>query len=202
VRAGRVACPGPLGAPAVRAYHDFTATLGDYPALAVMDLLTPGGPVRLPVSSWQATLRAGSASYLQCVVPACGPWVGAIEAATEFVISLSGRTQTGLLIEHEMARAPADTVQFDQGPQRFTCTLSGYSSVAFEYSAAPDPMFDRTLKNVRSVSRGGKMRVRCAVDWLLRPGERAYVGATPLLVGYINYYYPSTFDAYMDVGEA
>lgn len=194
------AAPAVLGAPRVRVLHDFTGVLGDARSVYVMDLATPTGAVRVPVSSWQATLQTGSSNYVQCVVPACTGWQVALDAATEFVIYRRAVLPGGSAVEQEMARAPASTLQYDRGPGRHTCTLSGYST-AFVADAAPDAAYDRTLTGVRSMSSGGSMRVRCAVDWLLRPGQRAWVQGTPMLVGYINYYSPSGFDSYMDVGE-
>lgn len=200
LRAAWVQAPSPLGAPAVLATHDFSAAMGDSITRFVMDLITPDGTVRVPISSWQATLQSGSSCYVQCVVPACMTWVDAINAATEFVIYRRADVPgTALAIEYEMARSPAEQAQFDQGPQRYTCTLSGYPD-AFAEDLDPPTAYDRTLLGVRSISSGSAMRVRCAVDWLLRPGHRAYVGAAPMIVRYINYY-ATGGDSYMDVGE-
>lgn len=197
---GIVSVPSPLGTLALLAYHDFTPLMGDAIARYVMDLITPDGTVRVPISSWQATLQSGSSSYVQCVVPACTPWVDAINTATEFVIYRRADVPgTALAIEYEMARSATEQAQFDQGPQRYTCTLSGYPD-AFAESLDPPAVYDRTLSGVRSVSSGAGLRVRCAVDWLLRPGHRAYVGAVPFVVRFINYYANAT-DSYMDVGE-
>lgn len=196
----RITTPGPLGAPAVLATHDFTSALDDSVTRWVMDLTTPAGTVRVPISSWQATLQSGSSCYVQCVVPACLAWVDAINAATEFVIYRRADVPgTALVIEYEMARSPASNAQFDQGPGRYTCTLSGYPP-EFAESLDPPEAYDRALAGVRSISSGSGQRVRCAVDWLLRPGHRAYVGDVPLLVRYINYYALAR-DAYMDVGD-
>jgi len=199
--AARIAAPSPLGAATAIAYHDFTGQLGDIVTRYTMDLITPAGTVRVPISSWQATLQTGSSNYVQCVIPACTVWVSAINAATEFVISRRATLPNGTALELEMARAPTDQAQFDQGPQRYTCTLSGYTD-AFAEDLDPPATYDRTLTGVRSISSGeGTLRVRCAIDWLLRPGHRAYVNGTPFVVGYINYYAPSGFDAYMDAGS-
>lgn len=196
----RCSAPSPLGACRLQIQNDSTRLLGDVISVYVMDLITPTGTVRVPISSWQATLQTGASCYVQCVVPACAVWAAAINAATEFAISRRAVLPGGQAIEVEMARAPADTAIFDQGPSRYTCTLSGYST-AFGANTDPAAAYDRTLTGVRSVSSGTTRRVRCAVDWLLRPGQRAWVQGTPLVVGYINYYAPSGFDAYMDVGE-
>lgn len=181
-------------------WNDFTRALGDPTTLFVMDLVTPTGSVRVPISSWQATLQTGSSNYVQCVIPACSMWTEAINAAAEFVIYRRAVLPSGKAIEYEMARAPAGQTQFDRGPQRHTCTLSGYSD-AFADSVDPPPAaYDRTLSGVRSISSGKSYRVRCAVDWLLRPGHRAFVSGAPLIVKFINYYVPSEWDSYMDVG--
>ena len=55
------------------------------------------------------------------------------------------------------------------------------------------------MRSVYSGNTGG-LRVRCEIDWLLRPGHRAYYGTTPIIVDYLNYYVPGV-DQYMDVGE-
>ena len=195
-----VRAPSPLGAPAVLAYHDFTGSLGDVISLYVMDLVGPSGTVRVPVSSWQATLQTSSANYVQCVVPACGEWVDALNAATEFVIRRRAVLPGDLALEVVMARAPAEQLAFSLSPERYTCTLSGYST-AFAESADPPAKYDRELTGLRTISSGSALRVRCAVDWLLRPGHRAFVQGTPFVVKYINYYSPTGFDSYMDVGE-
>ena len=193
--------PGPLSGASALAYHDFTAGLGEVVTLYVMDLITPTGSVRIPISSWQATLQTGSSNYVQCVIPACTVWQSAINTATEFVIYRRAVLPSGAAIEQEMARAPATTPQFDRGPLRHTCTLSGYST-AFAANDNPPAVYDRALTGVRSISSGASnLRVRCAVDWLLRPGHRAFVDGVPFIVSYINYYAPSGFDSYMDVGS-
>ena len=196
----RMAAASPLGAVRVLAVHDFTALLGAATTRWVMDLITPAGTLRVPISSWQATLQIGSSSYVQCVIPACLAWVDAINAATEFVIYRRADVPgTALQIEYEMARSLAEQARFNQGSQRYTCTLSGYPD-AFAEDLDPPAAYDRTLTGVRSISSGSGLRVRCAVDWLLRPGHRAYVGAVPFVVRYINYYALES-DSYMDVGE-
>lgn len=194
-----VSIGSPLGAVSVLAFSDFTGQLGGVAERYVMDLATPTGTVRIPISSWQATLQTGSSNYVQCVIPACTLWVDAINAATEFMIYRRAVLASGDVIEAEMARAPAATVQFDRGAQRDTCTLSGYSD-AFAANTDPLAVYDRQLTGVRSTSSGASKRVRCAIDWLLRPGQRAIVDGVSMVVGYINYYAPGT-DSYMDVGE-
>lgn len=199
---GYAAAASPLGSPALVLQHDFSALMGDLVSLYVVDLVTPGGTVRVPVSSWQGTLQTDAASYLQCVIPACAPWLAAIDTATEFIVWRRAVLPSGTAMEYEMARSPAEQVQYDRGEQRYTCTLSGYSAVVVPAAVAePLAVYDRTLTGLRSLSRGtGGARARCAIDWLLRPGHKAIAAGMPFTVAYINYYAPAGFDAYMDVG--
>lgn len=195
------AAASPLGNPYAFAYHDFTAFIGDQITTYVLDLDTPDGLVRVPISSWQATLQTGAKNYVQGVVPAVADWIDAINDATEFVITRAADTSVGR-IEYEMARAPLEQISIARGPTNYTATLSGYST-AFAENEEPDAAYDRTLTGIRSTTTGtAATRVRCAIDWLLRPGQRAYYdeGAS-FVVSYINYYVPATGDAYMDVGE-
>jgi len=193
--------PSMIGAPAVVSQNDFTNQLDETaPNLYVMDLVTPGGLVRVPISSWQATLQTDVQSYVQCVVPAATDWVPDIEAATEFVISRVGMLLNGDAVEYEMARAPAQTVSLNGGSYNYTATISGYTA-ALESVEDPPASLDRTLTGVRTVSRNsGNTRVRCDIDWLLRPGQRAYLDAEPIIVSFTNYYVPG-FDQYMDIGD-
>lgn len=196
---GYASAPSMLGAPAVLGINDFSGQLGDAVTLFVMDLLTPGGVVRVPISSWQATLQTAVKNYVQCVIPACADYVDSINAATEFVIYRRAELPTGDAIEYEMARAPLEIAQYNRGPQRYTCVISGYSD-GFAEDEDPSELNDRTLTGIRSTASGTGLRVRCAVDWLLRPGQRAYADGVPFVVDYINYFC-TDFDAYMDAGE-
>lgn len=190
-----------LGAGKAVAWHDFTGAVSETSTLAyVMDLIGPSGTVRVPISSWQATLQTDASCYVQCVVPACLPWVELIVAATEFVIYRRATLTSGATIEYEMARSPLETRSYAQGGFNYSATLSGYPD-ALTADASPPTTFDRTLTSVRVVNDGdGGIRVTADIDWLLRPGMRAYYGETPILVDYINYYVPGN-DQYMIVGE-
>lgn len=192
--------PGPLGAPAATGFHDFTSLLdGTEVSYYHLDLETPGGTVRVPMSSWQATLQVGRSSYVQAVIPNAGAYISDITAATTF--SIKRRiTYNGGTVEHEMASAPVEEIPQSQGATNNTVSMSGYTT-AFAEDLSPPVLYDRNLDNIRtkSTSTAG-LRVRCDIDWLLRPAQRAYAGADELIVAYINYYVTGT-DAYMDVGE-
>jgi hypothetical protein len=173
----------------------------------VMDLIVDGELVRVPISSWQATLQVDSESYVQCVVPACGVWADTINAASEFVISRVGKLYPEYgsgTAEGELARAPVQTVQLSQGGTNYSAVISGYTD-ALTDDEDPDSIYDRELLGIRSVQTfGDTVSIRCAIDWLLRPGQRAIYGSISFVVSYINYYVTNaakSIDAYMDVGR-
>lgn len=190
----------PLGAVTVLGFHDFSGAVGDLTTLYVLDMIdAEGAAVRVPIGSWQATLQTDVSSYVQCVIPACADWVGTISDSVEFVIYRRAVLPSGTALDYEMARAPLEQARFDRGPERYTCTISGYAT-AFAADEDPDAAYNRTLFGIRSISTGQGTRVRCAIDWLLRPGHRVFAEDVSFVVGYINYYVPG-FDGYMDVGE-
>lgn len=195
-----ISAPSPLGAARVTAVHDFTGLIGGSVSSYVMDLVTPGGPVRVPISSWQATLRSSLSSYAQCVVPACAPWLPALNSATEFVISRCATMPSGERYEYVMLKSPIGHMALNRGPQRYTATLSGYASAIQSEEGPPPAVYDRALAGVRSIAVSEtEVRARCAIDWLLRPGHRAFVDGSPVVVSYINFYVLES-DAYCDVG--
>ena len=154
--------------------------------------------IRIPISSWQATVQTGRASYAQAVIPAATQWVAPVSdrADGEFIIYRGVRFPDGTKQEVEMARAPLGDVRFDVGPTNATMTISGYSTVP-----PPAEVLTRTMRNVRSESSAnGLHRVRCGIDWLLRPGHTVIARSTTFEAAYINYYVTGG-DEYMDVGE-
>jgi hypothetical protein len=197
---GQVQVASPLGASNSLLNHDFTGQLGDATTYYVMELTTPGGTVRVPISSWQATLQTGLSNYVQCVVPAAQSYITQINAATQFKILRQVTLPNGFVVEYQMANGPVQTVTLNQGPFRYTAIIEGYSS-GFAINETPDPAYNRTLQGLRSVSvSGGNVRVRSAIDWLLRPSQRVFAGDRNFVASYINYYVGNN-DAYMEVGE-
>ncbi len=197
----RVSVPTPLGAASIVGLFDLAPYVVDVPPTRfVMDLVTPTGDVRAPISSWQATQQTGAANYLQCVIPAPGELVDTIAEATEFRISGVIRLVSGETTEYVLASAPVQTVQYARGATNYSATISGYT-------AAPEDVdwpesTDRTLQGVQTVytSASGR-RVRCAIDWALRPGQRAVLDGVPFVASYINYTVSADGGQSMDVGE-
>jgi hypothetical protein len=188
---------GPLGQPAAFARHDFTSAVTGLLTQYVMDLVTPSGLIRVPISSWQATLQTEGQSYLQCVVPACAAWVDSINAATEFVIYRRVVLPDGTTLEAAMASAPVSS-SLAQGGYSYSATLTGYSD---SFAIDTTPAYARTLEGLRTAfSYSGLRRIRCSIDWLLRPGQTAIADGDEFTTRYISYYV-NDGDTYMDVAE-
>ena len=203
-RFAQISVASPLGAGAAHLEHDFTDRLEAVGAVEfyVCDLVEGSAVTRIPISSWQGTLQLDGSCYLQAVVPAAADFVAIINAlgpGAEFVISRCARLPDGAVVVSEMARSVIEERQLDQGPQRYTCTLSGYSAAMAAPVGDGPPV--RVLRDLRSVSSGTSgVRVRCAIDWFLRPGAAAMAGALAIVPDWINYYVGGG-DAYMDAGE-
>jgi Concanavalin A-like lectin/glucanases superfamily len=190
-----------LGTAKVRIYNDFTGAVDPAsPLVYVADMVTPTGVVRVPISSWQATLQLDSACYGQAVLPAIFDLADAIGTATEMIILRQARLSTGSTVEQMMLRFPIETRSLAQGARNYTAALAGYFD-AFPGESNLPTSLTRSLQGVRSVTEdGGGVRIRADVDWLLRPGMSARYGATELNVSFINYYVPGN-DQFMDIGE-
>lgn len=200
--AGRATMPGVMLGELVLAQTDFSNAVSDSSQTYVMELETPSGPVRVPISSWQATLQVDTDNYLQAVIPACEQYVADIEAATQFTVFRNAwALDRSILAELPISSSPISDVQFAQGALNFTATISGYSPGTAS-NPNPSASFDRTLRNIQSVfNYKTGLRVRCSIDWFLRPAQRAYIGSTSFVVDYINMYVTGQ-QAYMDVGGA
>jgi len=196
----RVAFPGLLRLAQASVLNDFTGLITD-PTETYIMRITGSPPVEIPISSWQATLQTQRSNFLQIVIPASGEYVDALTArrGIEQFIVYRETTIDGQSVRSEMARAGIDTVTINSGPLNSTATVQGYTT-AFDSAVSGDTV---TLQKVRSRSQtlGGAARVRCSIDWLLRPGQTVTDGEITFTAGYINYFVPTTGDSYMDVGS-
>lgn len=156
------------------------------------------GELRVPMSSFQATMRRTGKSFLQAIVPAGDSVLPALEYGALMQVQLgyyypSADEYDGL---ETIALAPLEQIRSDEGPTRFTLTLSGYG----DFPQA-DPR-ERTLQGVqtRSINQGAR-RVRCNVDLLLRPDNYAVdTNGESFRVGQIQYFVNDT-SAAMEVIE-
>lgn len=180
--------------------HDWISMVGRSTAVLIYECVVeaPGLPdLIVPISSWQATLQIGRKSYLQAVVPSA---LGKIDnlltyknAAGEIVVyrvAKFGPVDNRV----EMARSPLEQIRMDQGPTNVTITMSGYAQMV-----APESPSAVALASIRSLSISSGVRVRCAIDWRLRPGDIAEAAGQSFTASYINYY-AMVADSYMDVG--
>lgn len=196
---GAISVPIACGAPAVFGASSFDGLIPSTARLRYfMEIVTPSGAVRVPISSWQSSLRTDAQSYVQAVVPGCEPYLQTLEDGTEFVIYREA-TWTGGQVLQEMCRAPLDTVRTDRGPINYTASIQGYGP-AFPQVESEAGAFTRALSGVRTVSSTeGSTTIRAAIDWTLRPGMVATYLAVAFPVSYINQYVTQG-DEYMDVG--
>lgn len=152
--------------------------------------------LRVPISSWQATLQLNRSSYVQAVIPAATQYMDEIAARPNatFRISKGARFSDGSVSESILAAAPLSVPRLDEGGTNTTLTISGYSQLD-----PPTPGV-RTLTNVRSQSSSPGIQVRADIDWFLRPGQTVIARDLRFVVSYINYY-ANTNDEFMYVGE-
>lgn len=156
------------------------------------------GDLRVPMSSFQATMRRAGKSFLQAIVPAGDTVLPALEYASLMQVQLGYYYPSVDEFDEleTIALAPLEQIRSDQGATRYTLTLSGYG----DFPTA-DPR-ERTLQGIqtRSVSQGVR-RVRCNVDLLLRPGNYALDGdGSSFQVDQIQYFVNAT-SAAMEVIE-
>ena len=197
---GIVSAPSMLGGAAVLGWHDISGNVNaDGVSRYYMDLITPGGNVRVPISSWQGTLQVDAAQYVQCVVPAVDAWVDDITDATAFRITRLLTLNSGDTLEYFVVECPLDTIQYARGTTNYTATLSGY--LAAPAAVTWPPGTERTLRGLRTVfTYPSGLRVRCAIDWALQPGQTATFESTSFEVAYANFIVTES-DSYMDVGQ-
>lgn len=194
----------PLGSALSRAYSQFNTLAGEQ-VFYVCDLLTPSGPVRVQISSWQATLQTNRPNYLQAVVQSVVEHSDALLVATGFRVSARSAIND-IPFEYEIASVEEIAVSSAKSGNRYTATVSGYSD-AFAEDLDPPAIYDRQLRDIRTVfSAPSGRRTRCAIDYLLRPSHRVFINESDsYIAAFINFYATNqggtVFDAYMDVGE-
>ena len=196
----RIAIPSILGTPSATVVNDFSALITDTTQRYIVRIT--GSPViDVAVSSWQATLQTGRQNYVQCVVPAVTDQISDLDArvgSSEIVVYRTGYIGD-TLVETEMARSPLSLVINNRGPFRDTATISGYSA-ATPPSASSQVL---AMTGVRQTTQNlaGNSRVRCDIDWVLRPGQDVTADGLSFTANYINYFVPAVGDTYMDIGS-
>lgn len=156
------------------------------------------GELRVPMSSFQATMRREGKSFLQVIVPAGDAVLPLLEYGTMMQVQLgyyypSVDQFDGL---ETIAQAPLEQIREDEGPTRYTLTLSGYG----DFPQA-DPR-ERPLQGIQTRSTNqGVRRIRCNVDLLLRPDNYAIDGDGSVFQVDMIQYFVNDVSAAMDVIE-
>jgi len=187
--------------------HDFTTMLDpithqNYWAMDVDDGIMPR--LRIPISSWQASLVPDRSSYAACVIPAADRWVGELRdrSSAHFYIYRGVRFPTGETAETMFASAPLGELRYDIGPRNSTATISGYARLYSSDDEQAGTINTRKLPAVRSISNSnGRWRVRSSIDWWLRPNSVAVLDdGQEFVVEWVNYYCNTT-DEFMEIGS-
>jgi hypothetical protein len=193
-----------VSAPAVAVDNDYNDLLDGQPTYAVMDLVMDDDSlVRVPISSFQATLQLDSQCYLRCAIPSPAAYLDDVNAAVSFRVTLlTTSRRTGEVVSKVVATAPVETVQSDQGGTNYTAQVSGYFA-AYPALATQLAGFYRPQRHVQIVStQPNTQRLRTAFDWVLIPGQVATFadGNGSITVAYQNIY--MTDGAfYQDIGS-
>lgn len=140
---------------------------------------------RMPMSSFQATMRRQGQSFMQAVIPNGGEHLAALSSGAPMRVLMGYRYPDDSLSNlEEIAGAPLQIIRQDEGAQSDSLTLQGYGPLEPPGSNA------RQLRHVsyRSSNQGVR-RVRCDVDLLLRPGQVAIDSdGASFIVGIIQYF--------------
>ena len=123
----------------------------------------------LPISSFQARIRSGDPTYLEAVVPNALIYAAGIadRTAGDIIVRQAANVwEDGTIYYAEIARVGFESLQTDQGASAYTARLSGHRTETYSIGAS------RGLQSVSTVAMqaDGKRRVRCAPDFLCRPG--------------------------------
>ena len=198
----RVILPGPEGVLRGSLFNDFSGIIPVEARIYYACELVAEGlpPLRVAISSWQATSQIEQASFAQIVIPGVLDLLSDIQAYAdsdgEFIVYRGAQLPgSDAKAESPLIRSPMQTLRFQRGPANATLTISGYTVLP-----TPDVVTTRILQNIRSQTLEPRQRIRCDIDWFLAPGFTASALGDSFVVGWINYY-ANAQDSYMDVGE-
>jgi hypothetical protein len=170
---------------------------------------TPDENIIAPISSFQCTLRPSderASSYFQVVIPNGDLYISRIRQMimadiTRFSVERFAQFSRGQGAGILIALAQVKDVTYNQGPTNATITLQSWD----RYESFSDYPENNAIhiKSPMSVSISGGYRVRCAIEWWIRPGVIAFVDhpviPNPFLVEWVNMYVNADTE-YMDIG--
>ena len=196
------ALSGPEGVLRASLFNDFSGILPIEARIYYACELVAEGlpPLRVAISSWQATSQIEQASFAQIVIPGVLDLISDIQdyaaADGEFIVYRGAQLpNSDAKAESPLIRSPMQTLRFQRGPTNATLTVSGYTVLP-----TPDVVTTRILQNIRSQTLEPRQRIRCDIDWFLAPGFTATALGDSFIVGWINFY-ANAQESYMDVGE-
>lgn len=180
----------------------FMESVGAHAAELYQCILTGTTDLILSISSFQARIRSGTPTFLEVVVPNATAYADDIADRTtgEIVVGKAAAIWTdGTIYYAEIARADFESLATDQGPTAYTARLSGHQTTTYAEART------RALSNVSTLSMqaDGKRRIRCAVDFIARPGDTVTWnnGDDSMVVGFITLTV-SDMQQIMDITEA
>jgi hypothetical protein len=209
---------GPEGQVQCKAFNDWTtATLPGRPnelfriyyTCTIIPFGNSADKIIVPISSFQCTLRPSderASSYFQVVIPNGDLYISRIRqmmisTTTFFLIERFAQFSKGQGAGILIAFPKMQNVTYNQGPTNATITLQSWD----RYESFSDYPENNAIhiKSPMSVSISGGYRVRCAIEWWVRPGVIAFVDhpiiPNPFLVEWVNMYVNADTE-YMDIG--
>lgn len=206
----RVSIPGPLnpGGFYSSAVVDYSNISGVQATRFIMEL-TGASRLRIPISVWQATIATDVATYAQCTIPAVTDYAEEIKTrlndGERFILFRLFELDdvTAQSVGQETAQmvvldAPMEIANFTDRVDGYSCLLAGYDAIRI----APVTPVTYLLSGIHSINQSatGILRVRCAINWSIQPGDIADTGIESFTVVYITYYTNAT-ESYMVVGQ-
>ena len=196
--------PSPAGTPSLLGWIDWPDAINQNldRQFYICELRKTGlDSVRVPMIYLQATLNSRRSNFLSVVLPSDDSFIPLIteRLGGTFAVIRGVLKSGGTVREVEMFEAPISLPGRSIGPTSSSIPLSGYTPAYVPTGALAG--ITRRLQHIRTITTGVETRIRCAVDWWLKPGMIADTGTFTFEVGYINYYVTDN-DAYCDIGAA
>ena len=196
--------PSPAGTPSLLGWIDWPDAINQNldRQFYICELRKTGiNSVRVPMMYLQATLNSRRSNFLSVVLPSDDSFIPLIteRLGGTFAVIRGVLKSGGTVREVEMFEAPISLPGRSIGPTSSSIPLSGYTPAYVPTGALAG--ITRRLQHIRTITTGVETRIRCAVDWWLKPGMIADTGTFTFEVGYINYYVTDN-DAYCDIGAA
>lgn len=141
--------------------------------------------VEIPMVNFQATMRDGTPSYLNCVIPNPLAHVDEIEArrGNDMVVRQGYLLSDGTRQLEEIARAAIQSYAIDRGAKSASLAITGYRTV----SSSTQKFV--AIEGVQSIAlqHDGRRRAQGDVNMFLRCGDVAVIGGESFTVGIISY---------------